>query len=465
MTTSLTLHKSGFHLYVLLFLIVLIAFLNLFPNRVNYEYPLLILGIAISALFLMLLDNLFDTRSRPVHLLFCIYMIFSYLLPGYFHTASGHFPWFEAGYSPSKVLSGAIVVLVFLMCTIITYSVDFAPRGASSRGIIPIRLTITILFWAVAALIAGVMFGIGSIRAPRGDDADELVAPGSLIIASLAHYGSFYAFAFALVALKCRHKLIDIMIMIFTMSIFLVMNSPLAIPRSTILSYVILILCMFISFSRTQKLVLVLILVASQLTVFSYLHYLQNGAQTKDYHFSPVDEYTTNGDFDGFQSTINVVAMYDGMGGKGGVNLLSAMFTFVPRDLWPAKLIGEKSRGTGVEAGIYQGYPFFNLSSPLPSEFYVDFGMPGVVALSLLFGFLLRFCDDYFTHFKKTSDLIGQILVGTVAAWIFVIMRGSLAATSGPIILCLAIAGFSHRYCTAPVRRPTIEDPPAQDHL
>jgi hypothetical protein len=99
----------------------------------------------------------------------------------------------------------------------------------------------------------------------------------------------------------------------------------------------------------------------------------------------------------------------------------------------------------------------------LPSEFYVDFGLPGVVVLSFLFGMFVRLCDDYFMHFKRTSDTLGQVFVSTVAGYIFIILRGSLVGTLGPVLLSLFIAGVCHRYSTAPVLVSPDEDPPADD--
>jgi hypothetical protein len=165
-----------------------------------------------------------------------------------------------------------------------------------------------------------------------------------------------------------------------------------------------------------------------------------------------VEDFMTSGDFDGFQSTINVVAMHDERGGKGGVNLASAILFFVPRTLWPGK-----SPGTGGEAAIYEGYPMYNISSPLPSEFYIDFGILGVFVLSLFFGLFVRLCDDYFLHFKKTLDLTGQVLVASIAGYLFIILRGSLVGTLGPCALSLAIASVCHWYVTVPISETSSE--------
>lgn len=71
--------------------------------------------------------------------------------------------------------------------------------------------------------------------------------------------------------------------------------------------------------------------------------------------------------------------------------------------------------------------------------------------LSLLFGLFMKLCDDFFKHFKKTKDFTGQLLVATFAGYIFIILRGSLVATLGPIVLSTAIAMICHKYTTVSV--------------
>ncbi|WP_156964580.1 hypothetical protein [Methylocapsa aurea] len=434
-------------LILLLFSISFVSFRLAIPYQPQYGESLTILAACICALFVMLLDNLLDPRPRPVHLLFCIYMIFYYLLPGYFHTVYGRFPFFEAGFAPDKVLNAAIVVAIFIICATAGLSINFPSRGGAPRVTIPANLQNAALFCAAAAVVAGAMYGFGSLLTVRGEDvfADTLPSPTRLIIGAIARSGSFYAFLFAIFAFLSQKSAPVLVMAIVTGSVFLLFNSPLAIPRYVLASYLIAAFCVFLKVTRIQKLALALALVASQATLFSYISYISRGDPSTTFRFDPFEYYVTSGDFDGLQSTINVVAMHDEKGGKEGINLLSAVLFFLPRSFWP-----QKSMGTGPEAGIYAGYPFVNLSSPLPSEFYVDFGLPGVVVLSFLFGLFVRLCDDYLLHFKKTSDPVGQVLVGTVAGYIFIILRGSLVATLGPIALSLFIASVCHRFTTRP---------------
>jgi hypothetical protein len=297
-------------------------------------------------------------------------------------------------------------------------------------------------------VVAGAMVGFGALLQPRGEDvyADSLPSPNALMLSTIARSCGFYAFMLSTLAVKTQKTLVSMNASVMACAIFLFVNSPLAIPRFVLGSYIISMFCVFLPVTRVQKLSIVLALVLSQGSLFAYVSYIARGDPETAFKLSPFEYYVTSGDFDGLQSTINVVAMHDGKGGKEGLNLLSAILFFVPRSVWP-----EKSQGTGPEAGVYEGYPFNNLSSPLPSEFYVDFGIGGVVILSLLFGLFMKLCDDYFKHFKKTKDFTGQLLIATFAGYIFIILRGSLVATLGPIVLSTAIAVICHKYITVPI--------------
>src|SRR3546814_20765994 len=54
-------------------------------------------------------------------------------------------------------------------------------------------------------------------------------------------------------------------------------------------------------------------------------------------YFDPVDYYRTSGDFDGMQSTLNVVHYVDQQGTRKGGQLAGTAFTFIPRSIWPDK--------------------------------------------------------------------------------------------------------------------------------
>jgi len=120
------------------------------------------------------------------------------------------------------------------------------------------------------------------------------------------------------------------------------------------------------------------------------------------------------------------------------VNLLSALLFFFPRDFWAGK-----SRGTGGEAAAFNGYDFVNISAPLPSEFFVDFGLIGVVIGAALFGALLAKVDSQIRVYRASPDKLQLFGPATIVGYLFIILRGSLVGIMGPVMLTYSVIWLS----------------------
>ena len=176
-----------------------------------------------------------------------------------------------------------------------------------------------------------------------------------------------------------------------------------------------------------RKVAFLILSVFFQLTVFPLVSVLSRG-DIEDFLSTPLVEYfASTGDFDGFQSTINVVSYAQATGLKLGVNLLSALLVFVPREYWEGK-----SRGTGGEAALWNGYDFINISAPLPSEFYVDFGVLGVLVGGALLGYILAKVDGGIREARRSNDQLRLLHFAVVVGYLFIILRGSLIGVVAP---------------------------------
>jgi hypothetical protein len=118
-------------------------------------------------------------------------------------------------------------------------------------------------------------------------------------------------------------------------------------------------------------------------------------------------------DFDGFQQVINTIDYVRDEGFGLGRYVLSALFFFVPRSLWSGK-----ATPSAIDVAEHRGYWFTNLSTPVHAEFYLEFGIVGV----LVFAWLL-----------------GRLMASTDAAWLH--RPGSMLAWLAPY-MCLAELGF-----------------------
>ena len=235
-------------------------------------------------------------------------------------------------------------------------------------------------------------------------------------------------------AIRRRADLWAIGLSLTTLGAFLILNSPLAIARMMLFSYLISLALTFTSVLVKRKIAFLILSVFFQLTVFPLVSVLSRG-DIEEFLSEPLSEYyISNGDFDGFQSTINVVSYAQATGLKLGVNLLSALVFFLPREYWEGK-----SLGTGGEAAEWYGYDFTSISAPLPSEFYVDFGVLGVLVGGALLGYILAKIDDRIREARRSNDQLRLLQFGVVVGYLFILLRGSLVAVVGPFAFTYAM--------------------------
>jgi len=106
----------------------------------------------------------------------------------------------------------------------------------------------------------------------------------------------------------------------------------------------------------------------------------------------------------------NIMATLDYVGKHGfsyGYQLLSALLFFIPRSVWEAK-----PNSTGKLVGEYliedYGFNFSNLSNPLVSEGYINFGLLGVFAAAVILAYVIIKMIPWLysaSYLKKTMAL------------------------------------------------------------
>lgn len=152
-----------------------------------------------------------------------------------------------------------------------------------------------------------------------------------------------------------------------------------------------------------------------------------------------IDPIIHKGDYDVFQQTANSVVYVDLYGIDWGHNLLSAVFFFVPRAIWPSK-----SPGTSFEINGRLGvYHELNLSVPLWMEAYIGFGWVGVALGLGLYGFASARGEAAYLRLlaEGGAPRVAAVLLPFWGAYQFFILRGDLqnvlAFSSLPLLLVL----------------------------
>lgn len=152
-------------------------------------------------------------------------------------------------------------------------------------------------------------------------------------------------------------------------------------------------------------------------------------------------------DFDGFQQVINTLTYVESQGFTYGNHVLSGIFFFIPRSVWPGK-----AEPASFAIAENAGYAFTNLSLPVHAEFYLELGWIGVALGMGLLGFAAATLD---AGWLANPASVSGIVAAYASVAMLGIIRGPIGAQVpvwGAVVLILLIS----------LRRDTAE-PPTRD--
>ncbi|WP_375484361.1 O-antigen polymerase [uncultured Jatrophihabitans sp.] len=138
-------------------------------------------------------------------------------------------------------------------------------------------------------------------------------------------------------------------------------------------------------------------------------------------------------DFDGFQQTANAVYYVHRSGYGFGHFTVSALGFWIPRAIWSGK-----AQPASYPVSASRDYVFQNLSLPLWTELFVDFGVPGMLVIMFFLGRLSRALDLRTLHNRNTlaghlGAIIGACQIG--------FLRGPMGAQM-PFFATALILGY-----------------------
>lgn len=130
-----------------------------------------------------------------------------------------------------------------------------------------------------------------------------------------------------------------------------------------------------------------------------------------------------NVDFDAYSMFARIIMYTKEYGLEMGKQLSCSLFFFIPRAIWISK-----PYPTGVMVATKQGANFTNLSSPLISEAYIDFGILGVIIVSILTSYIISKLDNKYwkkEHNENNISII-EITYPFMIGFLLFLQRGSL---------------------------------------
>ncbi|MFB8206888.1 MULTISPECIES: hypothetical protein [unclassified Streptomyces] len=222
----------------------------------------------------------------------------------------------------------------------------------------------------------------------------------------------------------------------------LVVNNPVSNARYWFLT--VLVSLLFTAFPRSAAMyrsVLALGVIGA-LVLFPYAdRFRYDDEGYRPVQSSSVFEPLATKDYDQTVMFANTVTWVGTRGHTYGRQLAGSAFFFVPRAAWSGK-----PEDTGVRVGQWMGMNMTNLSAPLWTELWVDFGAVGLVGGLALTGYGAARTDRrYARAVSRDGPGPGSVLAiaaPLIAGYTFILLRGPLLQAAGKLAiaaLCLAL--------------------------
>lgn len=401
--------------------------------------------IALFCLFvyacIMLWKTVFDRRVAPLELMFWLFHTNFLLLPALSQSAYHSFYWSSYGaYQQESLLYSCFIIAVGLFAFSIGLSLGrrrfrsvtcgvarstFFIRPLRARWAGYIVLLITLIGLALLVSNLGLNFFMSS-RASKLGQVESLVELGLLLALPRSVALGVLLFSIALLVQRWRQvrkiPLVTLGVFISALMLNTIINSPLSLPRFWIFGFVIsLIWIVAPYFHKVWRCVFVVGMTVMQFTVFPLYSQLTRSVGGVDFNLDAIRQYLHHGDFDGFQSIVNVTLYIQNSGFELGRNLISVVLFFVPRTIW------NKAEPLGMAASDFMGYEYTNLSAPIYAELYADFGLFSLVFGMSIVGFWMSLLDEYYDGLIQTKRFgVGVLLTGVFAGYLIILLRGSL---------------------------------------
>jgi len=159
-----------------------------------------------------------------------------------------------------------------------------------------------------------------------------------------------------------------------------------------------------------------------------------------------IGQLSTNQDYDAFQQLCNTVAHVNVGGFQKGKQILGFFLLFIPRTIWQGKPVP-----TGPFVAGSLNFEFTNVSSPLPAEGFIDFGIIGVVLYAFCFGLIISKLDNLVRLSIIDNNSFTKIgYFAFLSSYSIIVLRGSLMGVGAAIFVATFFYLVADRFCRTP---------------
>lgn len=252
--------------------------------------------------------------------------------------------------------------------------------------------------------------------------------------------------AFFIIWMKQHRRISGKAVLVITL--FLIICFPTGLARNTMAAYYAGL--MIITFDKTARgrwftvtIIIGLVLVFPAITIFRYAGALEGGGWGAIMEGSVRGTYL-GGDYDTHQMFISVQRYVNQFGFSLGQQLFGALLFFVPRSIWPAKPIGT---GHTVMQGLNQYY-FTNVSAPLVSEAFINFGILGIILFGFILGMVTKHVDNRYWASTNRLQRIRIIYPFSMFQFFF-LLRGDMMSAGAYLTALYVVGSVIYRFAVA----------------
>lgn len=378
-----------------------------------------------------------ETRKSPysLHLIHWLFHFTFFFLAPIVQYLNNFYPWYLLHSNDAdKLIHTNMTILIWQLCWMLP---RFLIRKKNHRKaeiinnpvyLVTTRKLLLLCFLSFVILVALIYikgFSGLFIRASVGGDAQLSSAVWTLIMYSGRAIPVVF-FVLSIIRYKSNRNLNNRITVIVAAVFALLTNFPTATPRFwTAALFLGLFLLLF---KPVAKNILVYIMFFGLNILFPFLGSIRGALSVTEFSekFDPSRLLSNNmltADYDAFSMISYTWDYIHNFGVTYGNQLLTAIFFFVPRSIWP-----EKSVGSGHLVADHLNFVFNNVSSPLVAEGLINFGILGVILFSLMAS---KLCTEIDTAYWVTKKPLILIVYPFWIGLFFFIMRGDMLSSCG----------------------------------
>lgn len=426
----------------------------------QFSLPVLLSLLFVAYCGVRLSHHVLDGETRLLRMTF---WLFSYIWLGLSATVqlvSDSFPLTGTYSEGTRMFATAVIGLGSLAfdvgyhyCLRAPLPYPAARLGIAGRRVADARLIVTGgLSLAYGTYMITALGGIQAFYQPRNDffeytqdvfaAGDPTIAVMGLRMLTVPCFICFYALLHRLIGRDQQDRRRTspfYWALLLALGVFtLIANNPFTTPRFWLGTIALSLLFSLINWGgRVRTAALVMGVLLTVLAVFPYADLFRRSLTPGPALLTGLEPLSYKGDFDAYQQVMNTIDYTKEEGLTWGRQMAGAALFWVPRRFWENKPLPT----TDLVAG-YFGHKYTNLSLPLWGEAYVDGGVFAVGIVFFLYGAVLSRLDTLYLGSARDPRNIVGLIVPILAAYQFLLLRGSLIVATAffaPVLLLMLL--------------------------